>query len=79
MLAVKYHFEDFRENLYYARASGITNYEANILELEFLSLINYELFVRDDTFETYDNFLMQCKEVMDEGGKISYADFVRLH
>lgn len=50
MIAIKYHDDEFFKNEYYARIGGISKYEINFLEKEFLELINYKLFIDSETY-----------------------------
>lgn len=45
MLAAKFHDDGHYTNSYYARVGGVSTAELNYLELEFLSIIDYRLFV----------------------------------
>ena len=52
-------FDDlYYNNAYYARVGGIGNKELNELEIEFLALINFDLFVE---FAVYQHFYMELK------------------
>eukprot|EP01098_Paradermamoeba_levis_P009536 TRINITY_DN3986_c0_g1_i1.p1 TRINITY_DN3986_c0_g1~~TRINITY_DN3986_c0_g1_i1.p1 ORF type:complete len:196 (+),score=18.27 TRINITY_DN3986_c0_g1_i1:178-765(+) len=57
MLASKYFDDAFYNNSYYARVGGITPNEINMLELEFLFLINFSLNVTPETFNSYHSLL----------------------
>ena len=58
VLAIKYNEDDFDENDYFAKVGGITLPELNVLEREFVKIINYKLFVNDEVYKNYeDNFI----------------------
>jgi hypothetical protein len=56
------HDDEFFKNEYYARVGGISKQEINNLELEFLNLLNFKLFVDAGTYELYSEKL---KKYMD--------------
>lgn len=53
MIAAKFIDDKYYNNQFYSRIGGITTQEINLLEKEFLSLINYELFVSTSHFYEY--------------------------
>lgn len=53
MVAIKFQDDDYYKNDYYAKVGGITVKEINILEKEFLNLLQYKLFVDPSMFNTY--------------------------
>jgi hypothetical protein len=57
ILAIKYNEDDYYSNNYYAKIGGISLHEANRLEYEFLKLTNFNLFVTNELFDKYHNFL----------------------
>jgi len=50
MLAVKFYDDFFYNNAYFAKVGGVKPQEINMLELEFLAMIKYDLQVRQDVF-----------------------------
>lgn len=58
MIAAKFYDDQYFDNNYYARVGGITNSELNILELEFLKLIRFGLFVHPVLYERYQGQLL---------------------
>ena len=59
LIAIKYNEDDFYSNTYYAKVGGITLKEINNLESEFLSLINFNLWIDFEIFTKYQNYLEQ--------------------
>lgn len=53
MLAAKFFDDRFYNNEYYARVGGISNKEINVLEIEFLNLVNFNLHVDPILFLKY--------------------------
>lgn len=58
ILAIKYNEDFYDDNAYFAKVGGISLHEINILEKEFLDLINFRLFVSVDIFSKYNNYLI---------------------
>ena len=52
-LAAKYFDDQYFNNAYYARVGGVQTLEMNSLELEFLFLINFTLFVPPTLYHQY--------------------------
>lgn len=57
MVAIKYYDDEYYKNEYYAKVGGLTLKEVNQLEMEFLELINYELFINKEVFDVYEDKL----------------------
>ena len=55
--AIKYNEDDFYSNTYYAKVGGISLQEINNLESEFLSLINFNLWIDLEIYTKYQNYL----------------------
>ena len=59
VVSIKYNEDDYYSNEYYAKVGGITLKELNQLEHNMLELLNFDVFVDDDVYESYEN---QIKE-----------------
>jgi hypothetical protein len=57
LLSIKFNEDDFYSNTFYAKVGGISLKEMNILEYEFLSLIQYDMFIQEDIYEKYKHYL----------------------
>lgn len=53
VIAIKYFDDSYYENVYYSKLAGISNKELNGLEIEFLNLIDYSLYISPKQFFTY--------------------------
>jgi hypothetical protein len=53
MLAVKFYDDIYYSNAYYAKVGGVKSNEMNILEIQFLKLIEWHLFISNEEFELY--------------------------
>jgi len=62
ILAIKYNEDFYDDNAYFAKVGGINLNEMNILENEFLDLLNFKLFVSDEIFNKYNNNLINYIE-----------------
>ena len=60
--AVKYNEDQFYSSDVYARLGGIPTYELNILEYKFLSMINFSVFVEEELFSKYNDYLLNFHE-----------------
>ena len=58
LISIKYNEDDFFSNSFYAKVGGVSITELNHLEYEFLSLIDFELYVDEDLFSKYSNYIL---------------------
>jgi len=58
MLAAKYFDDHYYNNAYYGKVGGVPNTEVNSLEIEFLFMVNFNLFVSREEYEIYNQRLM---------------------
>jgi hypothetical protein len=58
ILAIKYNEDFYDDNAYFAKVGGIKLKEVNVLEKEFLDLINFRMFVSVEIFDKYNNYLI---------------------
>ena len=58
VIAVKYNEDDFFSSRFYANLGGISKTEMNNLEYEFISMINFNLYVKEDLFYKYHDLLI---------------------
>ena len=62
LTAIKYQEDDIHTNTYYARVGGVKGDDLFSLELEFLELIDFNLFVDDQLFAESVQRVMFAKE-----------------
>ena len=55
IVAIKYNEDDYYSNEYYAKVGGITLKELNILEYNILILLDFNVFVDEVIYESYEN------------------------
>ena len=53
MLAAKFFDDHYYNNTYYAKIGGVPRNEMNILELEFLFLVNFSLYLDPNEYQKY--------------------------
>ena len=58
LVSIKYNEDDFFSNSFYAKVGGVSITELNHLEYEFLSLIDFDLYVDDDLYSKYSNYIL---------------------
>ena len=58
LISIKYNEDDFFSNSFYAKVGGVSIRELNHLEYEFLSLIDFDLYVDEDLFSKYSNYIL---------------------
>ena len=57
LTAIKYNEDNFYDNKFYSEIAGVKLKELKLIELNFLDLINFQVFVDDETFEKYRQYL----------------------
>ncbi len=58
LLAAKFYDDIFFDNSYYSRVGGITNSELNQLEIRFLHLTSFEIYVSPQLYTNYVHNLL---------------------
>ena len=58
VISVKYNEDDFFSSEFYAKLGGISKTEMNYLEYEFISMINFNLYIKEDLFFKYHDLLI---------------------
>ena len=66
IVAIKFHEDEYYSFNYYAKLGGISKKETINLEYEFLSLIDFKLFVNQQLYDKYYNYLSNLKDEEDE-------------
>ena len=55
---MKYNEDELLTNTFYAKIGGISVAETNLLEVEFIKLINYRLYVSEEEYKMYVNHIV---------------------
>jgi hypothetical protein len=61
LVACKYHDDTSYKNSFYSIIAGVTLKELNIMEIDFLYAIGFELYVTPEIFQKYKNLL--CNKI----------------
>ena len=64
--AIKFHEDEYYSISYYAKLGGITQKEAINLEYEFLSLIDFKLFINQELYDKYYDNLSNLSNAEEE-------------
>ena len=57
LISIKYNEDSFYENNYYADIAGVKLKELKLLEYTFISMVDFKLYVSNEIYEKYQNFL----------------------
>ena len=57
LVSIKYNEDHICDNLYFSKVAGVSLKELNHLECKFLEIINYDLFVSEELFQKYNEYL----------------------
>ena len=74
IIAIKYNEDEYYSQKFYAKIGGVTLAEICNLEYNFLALINYNLFVNDNLFGKYNDFILSTDSDDDDSENFNYED-----
>ena len=57
LMAIKYNEDNFYDNKFYSEIAGVKLKELKMIEYTFLDLIDFQMFIDDETYEKYRDFL----------------------
>ena len=57
LMAIKYNEDNFYDNKFYSEIAGVKLKELKIIEYTFLDLIDFQMFIDDETYEKYQQYL----------------------
>ena len=60
LTSIKYNEDVFYDNNYYAQVAGVRTKELKMIEYNFLELIEFNLFIFEDEYLKYKNYLESC-------------------
>ena len=63
LISIKYNEDTFYGNNHYAEIAGVKLNELNSIEYNFILLCNYQMFVSDETFKQYNDYLISSSEI----------------
>ena len=70
IVAIKYNEDDYFRNDFYAKVGGVTKNEVKYLEYEFLLRIKFNLYVDDDVFNKYNDYIISAQDELEESEMI---------
>lgn len=62
MVAVKYNEDNYYGNDFYAKVGGVTKNEIKFLEYEFLIRIKFNLYVNEEVFNKYNDYIISAQD-----------------
>ena len=74
MVAIKYNEDEYYSSKFYAKIGGVTLAEIINLEYTFLSLINFNLFVSEELFHKYNDYLLSSDSDEEDSDNYNYED-----
>ena len=60
IIAIKYNEDEYYSNKFYSKLGGVSISEIIFLEYNFLSLIHYNLFVNNELFKKYNDYILSA-------------------
>lgn len=57
LISIKYNEDTYYDNKYYAEIAGVTLKELKILEYSFLSMVHFKLFIQEELYDKYLQYL----------------------
>ena len=57
LISIKYNEDTYYDNKYYADIAGVKLKELKLLEYSFINLIHFNLFIQDDIYQKYEQYL----------------------
>jgi ATP-dependent 26S proteasome regulatory subunit len=57
LMSIKYNEDSYYDNKYYSEIAGVKLKELKLLEYTFISMIDFKLYIKNDTYEKYKNYL----------------------
>ena len=66
IIAIKYNEDEYYSNKFYSKLGGVSVSEIVFLEYNFISLIHYKLFVNNELFKKYNDYISSADSDEDE-------------
>ena len=63
LISIKYNEDIFYGNNYYSEIAGVKIKGLNSIEYNFILLCNYQMFVSDETFKQYNDYLISSSKI----------------
>ena len=62
LVSIKYNEDNYFDNKYYSDIAGVKVKDLNLLEYKFVSLLNFNLFIRDEIYDKYKQYLFDFEQ-----------------
>ena len=62
LISIKYNEDNYYDNKYYADIAGVKLKELKLLEYNFISLLHFNLFIQDEIYEKYKQYLFDYEQ-----------------
>ena len=74
LLAIKYNEDEYYSPKLYAKIGGVSTSELCTLEYNFLSLIDFNLFIKDDLFHKYNDYILSSDSEDEDSDNLDYEE-----
>jgi hypothetical protein len=74
VVAIKYNEDEYYPMKFYAKLGGISLTELNFLEFYFISLINFNLFIKKELFDKYNDYISSAGNEESESEDENYYE-----
>ena len=62
LISIKYNEDNFYDNKFYAEIAGVKLKELQLLEYNFISLLNFNIFIQDEIYDKYKQYLFDFEK-----------------
>ena len=62
LISIKYNEDNYYDNQFYAEIAGVKLKELKLLEYSFISLLHFNLFIQDEIYEKYKQYLFDFEQ-----------------
>ena len=62
LISIKYNEDNYYDNKFYADIAGVKLKELKLLEYNFISLLHFNLFIQDEIYEKYKQYLFDYEQ-----------------
>ena len=66
LISIKYNEDTYYDNKFYSEIAGVKLKELKMIEYSFLELSNFNVFINDQEYEQYKNYLEQFNDIPDD-------------
>ena len=74
IVAIKYNEDEIFTTKFYSKLGGVSKTEICFLEYNFISLIDFKLYVSEDLFKKYNDYISSSDSDEDEEDEDIYCD-----